>query len=238
MTDLPILFSGPMVRALLAGTKTQTRRAVGLPTIELMPIGNGTLWHVHNRGGGVVNVLTENIGKVAADYYRIQPGDRLYVRERWVPLAPGGDMAPIADATYSMTVDGAHQHRDGRYREGLGEGQYAAGAFDRFKWRPGIHMPKWASRITLHVTEVRVQRLQEISEEDARAEGARLHAAANELSNGGWTHDEWYVFETAKLSYTNLWNAINGPGSWEANPWVAATTFEVERCNIAQARAA
>ena len=89
-------------------------------------------------------------------------------------------------------------------------------------------MPRWASRLTLIVTDVRVQRLQEISEDDARAEGVTPHG-------GGWTgygRDADLWLSNAKDGFRSLWNSIHGPGAWDANPWVAAISFETRRYNI------
>jgi hypothetical protein len=84
-------------------------------------------------------------------------------------------------------------------------------------WRPSIHMPRWASRQTLIVTDVRVQRLQDISEDDARAEGAKP-----------WTG----ACQSYVTDFAAIWRAINGPDAWDANPWVAAISFIVQRLNI------
>jgi hypothetical protein len=206
--DRPILFSTPMVRALLAGTKTQTRRLAGVPMIEQQPNG---YWHIRNRHGGVVNAVDGQQGQIAADYLPIQPGDRLWVRETWRPVHSGDP---------SMGAEYRADHPDD-WR-------------DDTKWKPGIHMFRWASRLTLHVTGVRVQRLQEISREDALAEGIELD-----------DRDGWYrvpglpsLGQAAPQSaYGELWDSINGTGSWDANPWVAAYTFTVEHANIDHAKA-
>ncbi len=95
--------------------------------------------------------------------------------------------------------------------------------------RPSIHMPRWASRMTLTVTDVRVQRLQDISEADAVAEGV-IHD-----SFGGWRgHEGTIGYPTAIWAYHHLWNSLHGPGAWDANPWVVALTFNVQRGNIDQ----
>ena len=94
------------------------------------------------------------------------------------------------------------------------------------RWRPSIHMPRWASRLTLTVTDVRVQRLQEISEEDARAEGAYP-------CEGGWSYGgSPLAGTTARGAFYCLWNSLHGPDAWSANPWVCALTFTVDRRNI------
>jgi hypothetical protein len=90
------------------------------------------------------------------------------------------------------------------------------------KWRPSIHMPRWASRITLKITDVRVERLQDITEDDARAEGCKETHLYNDL------------YFTAYAQFGELWGSINGPGSWDENPWVWALEFEVIKQNVDQ----
>lgn len=216
MTDRPILFSAPMVRALLAGTKTQTRRFIN-PQPEQLPSG---LWHVHSRAGGVVGVAEEDIPREQIDYLRIFVGDRLYVREAWRPgyNAEGwredlGRVARPSDFDPATTAI-----------EYLADGENELGGEDR----PGIHMPRWASRITLTVTEVRVERLQDISDADALREGVES------LYGEPW----FQPGVSHRRKYWLLWEHINGLGSWERNPWVAAYTFTVEKANIDQAEAA
>lgn len=209
MSDKPILFSAPMVRALLAGTKTQTRRLFK-PQPELLPNG---LYHVHNRGGGFFGVAEENVGSHAVDYLRIKAGDRLWVRER-IERANGESVGYPADGAWLPNTP--------------------------WEWKrdslPSIHMPRWASRITLTVTDVRVERLQEISEADAIAEGIeRVGGGILRWENWATGIEGVHGF-SPRAAYALLWNSINGPGSWDANPWVGAYSFTVEHCNIDQAR--
>jgi len=213
MTDKPILFSGPMVRALLAGTKTQTRRTMN-PQPELQ--GNG-LYHVHNRAGGVVNVAEKDVGGHAVDYLRIAVGDRLYVREHWRTWEGYDAIAP-RDLTPPV---GLFCEADRKAGETVVAG----------KFRQGMHMPRWASRITLTVTDVRVERLQGISEVDALAEGIIQRGMLYGLGGSGWYDPP----TSAVAAYRNLWETINGPGAWAANPWVAAYTFTVQMGNIDKA---
>lgn len=218
MTDRPILFSAPMVRALLAGTKTQTRRLSGMPTIEEMP---GLGWHVHNKHGGVMNVEAHDVGKVAAEMLPIQTGDRLWVREAWRIETTAYDCFPPREIPsgqpilYGADADWSLNKSAGRSR-------------------PGMFMPRWASRLTLNVTEVRVERLQDISEADAIAEGL-----LPSKRTPGWTiypeDSTSSGLSDPRQSYRTLWEAINGPASWEANPWVAAYTFTVAQHNIDEA---
>ena len=98
------------------------------------------------------------------------------------------------------------------------------------RWRPSIHMPRWASRLSLTVTEVRVQRLQEISEADAAAEGCEATGWRPTYGNPDNAGFEESI--PAKDAFADLWNSLHGPGAWEANPWVAAYTFTVQRGNI------
>lgn len=197
MRERGILFSAPMVRALLAGTKTQTRRIVKPPI------------------GGI------NWGK-RCPYG--QPGDRLWVREKW---------APVTATAYRMS-DGVQQTVNPNDEDTAAI--YAAG-WDRSgpgRWRPSIHMPRWASRITLEVTGVRVERLQEISPADACAEGAaeildRPHAdplRSAAYDKFGVTLNDGERYAGSVAAYAALWESINGPGSWDANPWVWVVEFK------------
>jgi len=232
----PILFSTPMVRALLAGTKTQTRRLNGVPVIEQMPNG---LWHIRNRHGCEIVTTPafdeKEIGETAAQYLPIQRGDRLYVRELWRTEASFDGFAPSElKATIPIHYEADRQRV--RWRDDLQAIDFPG------RLRIGMHMPRWASRITLTVTDVRVERLQSISDEDAIAEG--IEVADPAAPAFGW---KCYLPETkaqdawtdARESYRTLWTSINGPGSWEANPWIAAYAFEVALGNIDElARAA
>lgn len=201
MTDRPILFSAPMVRALLAGTKTQTRR-------------------LHKVAPGLEHLA----GSVSP---RIKAGDRLYVREHW---RTGNGLDSIAPRDLPKSAIIIHEAE-------RVEGDPLPGRF-----RQGMHMPKWASRITLHVTEVREQRLQDISVNDCMAEGIQSteHWRPKDLNDRPfeekWWDDATFWAEYPPLAYRALWETINGPGSWEKNPWVAAYTFTIEKANIDQAR--
>ena len=194
MKERPILFSAPMVRALLDGTKTQTRRvckpaeAAGLSFVVEVPdplergqVYNGS--HFGNEEGGV---------QFACPYGGI--GDQLWVRETWAPLTTGHAFA--ADPVWTASPSG--------------------------RWHPSIHMPRAASRIDLEVTGVRVERLQDISEADARAEGAREcdPVSGREVLLAGPSQRGSFV-----LHYRDIWEQINGAGSWDANPWVWVVMF-------------
>jgi len=198
MKERPILFSGAMVRALLAGTKTQTRRVVKqkhLPWLE----------------NSVLNFLDGKWNQRPLPYG--QPGDRLWVRETFRGCrayeVQGYAPKDWGNKPIWFEADGTPPGRPEQWA---------------LRSRPSIHMPRWASRITLEVTSVRVERLQEISEADAVAESVtpkwepgcsgRLMEAI-----GG------YSFRPAASAYADLWESINGEGSWDANPWVWVIEF-------------
>lgn len=204
MADRPILFSAPMVRALLEGRKTQTRRIMK-PQPELSADGT---WHVFNAHGGVIGIPTEMVPDCAAEYCPYYRGDRLWVRETWQSLS-FGDYQPTksrqCEVRFAATDPCADLDTDAR----------------GYPWRPSIFMPRWASRLTLIVAGVRVERLQDCSVEDACAEGALVPPFTEQFAK---VH--------ALSMYRAIWTDINGEGSWEANPWVVAVTFEVLKQNI------
>lgn len=213
MKERPILFSGPMVRALLAGTKTQTRRIMARQ--KQHDFTDYTLFgqrghpddEAERRGGwaepwkAIEHAPDWPDGKEDQCFcpYARQRGDQLWVRETFDKRA--------------MST----QHLDHAYKA-------TAAPLGRFgeRWTPSIHMPRWASRIQLEVTEVRVQRLKDINADDAMAEGIVR------LPDGGYAADHdgrHYHAASAWHSYASLWNAINGAGSWDLNPWVWAVSF-------------
>ncbi len=241
MPDRPIIFSGPMVSALLDGRKTQTRRVLG---------NSG-------RRNGQSNIFNADIGW--SDSFVMDPGnagwrdrytpyatgDRLYVREAWrsergLDRQNASEIeAACLDAGYSRVWAPIFYEIDAvrvNFENGMVAGRYRHARF----------MPRWASRLTLTVTDVRVQRLQEINEADAVAEGVTRCAWAEAMAEDG--RKEWHVPENTPGEYpglTNahpspvgafweLWNSLHGPEAWDANPWVAAATFTVQHGNIDQ----
>lgn len=230
MADLPITFSGSMVRAILReietpGTgKTQTRRTMK----NIKPVDNGT-FHIHGAGGGAFGITEERIPEVGPDYVRIQPGDRLYVREHWWTEARWDAVAPH-DLPKAAPIYPQTEPEPG-----------CAGRF-----RQAMHMPKWASRITLIVTDVRVERLQDCSDADAIAEGIERKPYGHWKCYGDTpapfggaapsvlAHGIGRVSADPIHSYATLWDSINGPGAWAANPWVAAYSFRPVIGNIDQ----
>lgn len=199
MKERPILFSAPMVRAILAGTKTQTRRVWKLP--------RGCSWYA-GHGGEAAGMVQDDDGPA---WWHVseqrcpygQPGDRLWVREAWRALRRFDSMPPLDIEWRSMVA----------YEADTPTGDYRQAPHGRMgKLRPPIHMPRWASRITLEVTGVRVERLQDISSEDSLAEG--IYPTSTGLYPG-----------SPRAAYRNFWEAINGPGSWDTNPWVWVVEF-------------
>lgn len=225
MADRPILFSSPMILALLAGTKTQTRRLMkpqpGAGAKDPYSWGEGP------KPGYVV--FRGQLGK-PMNPWPYAPGDRLWVRETWRPISLG-DTAWDLDVTYAADGDRRRIH-DGQFGERDWSWPKAA---DTGNVSP-LFMPRWASRLTLTVTEVRVQRLQEISEADAVAEGVIFNADQPDDGRqrhcipmgGGEVIGGW----TARDCYADLWKTLHGPSSWDANPWVVAVSFDVRKGNI------
>lgn len=228
----PILFSAPMVRALLEGRKTQTRRVLLRPTSHFhdsyttpSAAGGDVIWS-DGKGG-----MQRRNGKVHC------VGDRLWVREtyyqrgHWIEAAgftkggrPKWSFVPESDEIRFDRPEG--EVRGGRHAADPGT----------IAWhqRLGRFMPRRYSRTTLDVTEVRVQRLRDISAEDSVAEGVYPAAVYGERVES-WLpaedlRDRFYP--TAFAAYNALWDHINGPGAWDANPWVVAYTFAVYRGNI------
>jgi len=211
MKERPILFSDPMVKALLAGAKTQTRRVVKLRDFgPTTPSGAGWDWDLRDRRGRWNSFTTTQFVASKCNPYGVV-GDRLWVREAWSHDAPDLDACRAA-------------HEDAM--SGMDYGPYYRAtecAPDTLRWRPSIHMPRWASRITLEITEVRVQRLQEISEEDARAEGIPFGEMQDAIING---EPGRVAFFNARDAFAYAWNAINGKrAAWASNPWVWAISF-------------
>lgn len=219
MKERPILFSAPMVRALLAGTKTQTRRILKLkPGFDFQERDDGKLWPWAEHPDRCDDVW------MPCPYG--QPGDRLWVRETWnwfdpgsIPADRAGPHAPFTGSQGNRSIPWVAAYAaDGNLPYPGYEG--------RDHWRPSIHMPRWASRILLEITDVRVERLQNISEADARAEGATPIADPCDhvrlsCADIGCSSPQPY-----RLGFRSLWQDINGLESWDANPWIWVVEFE------------
>lgn len=208
MTDRPIIFSAPMLQALLARRKTQTRRV-----LKPQPIPGG-FWRDRPRPDpcGWTQADWDQIysgeypdGFRCAQSVPYATGDVLWIRETWRVGLAYDDLRPAAMSGEEI-VDYVADSTTARWSIG--------------RTRSPIHMPRWASRLTLTVSDVRVQRLQDISEADAQAEGcpARTYEDLAGQDPRGWFRD--------------LWDSIHGAGAWDANPWVVAVSFAVERRNI------
>jgi len=210
--ERPILFSGEMVRAILDGRKTQTRRMVKPQPVKFPPEIHCAKWLDYdgfNKPG--FYAYAEGAEK-AKGFWRDncpygQPGDRLWVRESFWVVEREGQGVGVPFLLYEDEM-GMEPNESAPYREAWGL---------KFGHKPSIHMPRWASRITLEITGVRVERLQGISEADCIAEGC----------SGGHDSIHGYQFSAQpKEHFWKLWESINGQGSWEANPYVWVIQFE------------
>ena len=199
--ERPILFSAPMVRAILEGRKTVTRRAIkDQPHIDAS--GNfcvgGSNYGQDGYGKPVIKHFVNNCCPFG------KPGDRLWVREAFA---------------CGLCTDQPYAYRATHAPEDL-----EAGWHDPIKWKPSIHMPRGACRILLEITDVRVEQLQDITEEQAKAEGVRLYTDHAEL--GDWWHVEGIETYSAdpRKSFELLWSSVGG--DWQANPWVWVVEFK------------
>jgi hypothetical protein len=218
--ERPILFSAPMVRAILEGRKTVTRR-------EVKPSKRSadTQFELHQQPDGSwlpLHTFEESCMDDQGTEHPItcpygQPGDRLWVRETFIDLrGTGVEHRPDPDSPlqrYAYAADcrlGSHSD-EARKNFGL-------------KYKPSIHMPRAACRILLEITDVRVERLQDISEDQAKAEGVRLYTDHAEL--GDWWHVEGIETYSAdpRKSFELLWSSVGG--DWQANPWVWVVEFK------------
>ncbi|MDS7875041.1 morphogenetic protein [Klebsiella pasteurii] len=191
MKERGMIFNGEMVRAILDGRKTQTRRPVKFP--------------VHDKNFGCELSGNELAGELSAGNYQNsafgKPGDRIWVRETFCPVDDtqyGGEKW----VDYRATPKFEASHPAGW--------DCAPNDAEALKWHPSIHMPRWASRILLEITDVRVERLRSMSQDDARAEG--VIAASGPMEAG--------------LAFRELWDSIYGEESWKANPWVWVIEFK------------
>lgn len=234
-----------MVRAILAGTKTQTRLVItdrnsrgNFRSSELLlddprtfsdpgpsPAGNpGHYLHAYVNAP----LIEKRKGWKPGDcdptimerlYPLVFPGDRLWVRETWMDVSGTG-----------VEARDPHTHERTRYAYGADTpaGSYADQCRKDYglKWRPSIHMPRAASRITLEVTGVRVERLQDISEADAMAEGCDPYIPGEGIVPRPRFGDDYAYRPNYIEGYRQLWGSINGPGSWDANPWVWCVEFK------------
>lgn len=207
MKSRPILFSAPMVRALLDGRKSQTRRVVK-PQPEWNVLRQEWQW---SHRGALATWSGDKPQAAALLGLREHcpygaPGDRLWVRETWARDDAHDRTFYRADADQSGAVP----------YEMKGEGGWGGGVghFKPRRWRPSIHMPRKSSRILLEVTDVRVERLQGISDADAFAEGVERCG-----------HDGYHT-DQGRCAFRTLWESIHGAESWAANPWLWVVGFQ------------
>ena len=223
MKERPILFSAPMVRAILDGRKTQTRRQLYVPTKNLKSACLDRRYESPSSLQPMGEVWT------LSGWSKVAAGDKLWVRESFsgpyvfeaqydVPASPPRDWPPSTDIHY--WADGDPEHGD---------------------WtvpRPSIHMPRWASRITLEVTGVRVKRVREMFKgNDLEAEGiSQMLEDCDSIAGRAFNHAEHYSITGAPgMKYTPeeygvaaFWDSINGQGNYDSNPWVVAIEFRKE----------
>lgn len=215
MTEHPILFNDEMVRAILAGNKTQTRR------IANRPVKHPDLGNLCDPGALVLEHEPQHVIDRACPYG--QPGDRLWVRENWwqagefVRTYPEDDEGAWSGSRRVFySADGTPPNEPNRhYPNGLSNGSRSAAAPDRiWRSRPSIHMPRWACRILLEIVSVRIERVQDVTLGDICKE---IGAASI------------YEFRPATYGFdvfAELWDEIYGQGSWNANPWVWVVEFK------------
>jgi len=199
MKERPILFTGAMVRAILAGGKTQTRRVVDSGRLCKKQLAAGVITTDSDMENGWQRL-------VPFCPYGL-PGSTLWIKETWKPTT--AHVGPPETFVRYRADDGRRSV------------DHTMGGSQSDKWRPSIYMPRWASRITLKVLSVRVERVQEISQEDARAEGVTLPhiGTARELMSH-------------RLAFEALWDSINAKKpcrGWASNPWVWVVEFKVVR---------
>lgn len=226
--EKPILFSGPMVKAILNGEKTQTRRVVKIGE----PFGKYPIIEIHGPHEGFRGE-TNVTHKWSADHQTEhaicvsqgfkcpygQPGDRLWVRETWKTEFVYDDDIGVKFRGVRYLAPGTLGESCGECRVVNGHPKFDLQAWERYhrnnKWRPSIHMPRWASRITLEVTDVRVERVQSISPADCKAEGIKK----------GFTDVSSHLID----NFHKLWDSINAKRGfdWKSNPWVWCVSFKL-----------
>lgn len=205
--ERPILFSGPMVRAILDGRKTQTRRVIKPQPdfIRKSPFVPGGLEDDHGYGIKI----------------KYEPGDRLWVRETWAAISPDdSEDHSIDDCTIEYRADTDNPLPNNWPLEDKDDP--ACG-----RWRPSIHLPRRFSRIALEITGVRVERVQDISEADALAEGIIKATKDGNLYKYGlenWPWRDWHLnyFD----AWNQLWESVHGPDAWQKNQWCWVVEFK------------
>lgn len=228
--ERPILFSAPMVRAILEGRKTVTRRAVKATKAHadgFMMLDHGNGWWPYNAFGDFTSDHEGMEYPIACPYGK--PGDRLWVRESHaqvfeVDIPDGRPVGPIGTAGSPGRPDWKCRYVYRADGEMPNVQWHHVGDSQPVRWTPSIHMRREASRILLQITDVRVERLQDITGEQAKSEGVRLYTDHAEL--GDWWHVEGIETYSAdpRKSFELLWSSVGG--DWDANPWVWVVEFK------------
>ncbi|MGR6939356.1 morphogenetic protein [Klebsiella aerogenes] len=204
MKERGMIFNGEMVRAILDGRKTQTRRPVKLP--------------VHDKNLGCELAGNELAGELSAGNYLNsafgKPGDRIWVRETFRVHSRATDVATLV---YKASVRNSWTEQTHRVPVSVCNKPATPE-----KWTPSLHMPRWASRILLEITGVRVERLNAISQEDAQDEGMELTGWRPTYSDPDSGGEVWTPYD----NFARLWDSIYGKGSWKVNPWVWVIEFK------------
>lgn len=196
MKERGMIFNGEMVRAILNGRKTQTRRIIKDCTVGRDPISKFI-----QIGKKFIGCYPEDVPELIRECcpYGV-PGDRIWVRETWAEAGASSPDLKLYRANYPEHVPTHYEN---------------VPPADEIRWTPSIHMPRWASRLTLEITGVRVERLRDLSEDDAKSEGI------TPPSGGvlpGWEY---------RINFRDLWMSIYGADNWETNPWVWVIEFKV-----------
>lgn len=235
--EKPILFSGEMVRAIRDGRKTQTRRIINpQPPLYIDELHGNELRNrapyelEHPETGCIVGSGFFDDDDLAYKCPFGRHGDELWVRETWAVHGCLYDDLPPR-GIHGSVKGGAWKDGDSIWYAADGENPTPAtgSCKQRGRWRVSIHMPRWASRIQLLITDVQVERLNDITEEDAKAEGT---SCRSDLAWGGLygtdpdTMPAWAVDHGHRYGFREIWEQINGEGSWDANPWVWVVGFE------------
>ena len=225
-TEMPILFNGTMVRAILSGAKTITRRPVvpmagrqrqWLTPAMLTQSPRLTMCRLSDADGGDLGAQMEHPKGGPLGWVRCPlgaPGDRLWVRENAYIAPPN-----FGDRDLDTCRDAEGRGRMAGYAASMDSESVETAHSYGVKCTPSIHMPRWASRLSLDVVSVGVERLQDITEDDARREGI-------EPVNGGWgLAGESWSCGSARGAFQTLWDLIGGDGAWRENPWVWRVEF-------------
>lgn len=234
MKHIPILFSTPMVQAILDGRKTMTRRIVKPQPdpesdgIEYIPVAPSLDWEQHyNEIWKPFHWETSEGESISSFCPYGQPGDVLWVRESFISGCEMED-GYFKHDEHGNTITKTWYKADGDLNQWYtGDSDFPV---ENIPWKPSIHMPKSACRIFLEVASVRVERLQDISIDDAVKEGIEpiTHPPYNDVKKWGWRFKD-YIGNSVCLpvaSFQTLWQSINGPASWDANPWVWVVEFK------------